>query len=341
LVIYFYLMSKTSELKEFLIHRDRTSDRVLFHPILMQLAAQLNHNTYEEFMTDYRVLVEANVKCLEIMGHDAVGLISDPFRETSAFGGKVRFSGNNNPVCEPIISDIHDLEHLKNPDVYKSERTSDRINAAKYYKKILGDEVPVIGWIEGPLAEAADLAGVNNILLSILMEPDFVRRLMEICVITAKEFAYAQVEAGCLVIGIGDALCSQIDPETYISYILPLHQQIIDFVHSQGAFIKLHICGNITQLLPHLALTGTDILDLDWMVDFETARKQCGDEIILCGNLDPVSCIKEQTPEKISECSRKLMNDQKGTRFILSGGCEIPRDTALENIIAMKTPLNM
>jgi MtaA/CmuA family methyltransferase len=304
----------------------------------MQLAAQFNHNTYEEFMTDYRVLVESNIRCLEIIDHDAVGLISDPFRETSAFGGKVQFSGNKNPVCEPIISDIQDLGHLKNPDVYKSERTSDRINAAGYYKKLLGDEIPVIGWIEGPLAEAADLAGVNNILLNILMEPVFVRKLMEICVITAKEFARAQVEAGCLVIGIGDALCSQIDPETYCSYILPLHQEIIDFVHSQGAYTKLHICGNITQLLPNLSLTGTDILDLDWMVNFRTAREECKGEIILCGNLDPVSCIKEKSPDEISECAKKLIDDQKGSRYILSAGCEIPRDTPLENIIAMKIP---
>lgn len=331
-------MSKTAELKEFLINKDKTSGRVLFHPILMQLAAQFYNSTYEQFMTDYRVLVESNIRCMELIDHDAVGLISDPFRETSAFGGKVQFSGNNNPVCEPIISDIHDLDHLKNPDVYKSERTFDRIRAAGYYKDFIGDEIPIIGWIEGPLAEAADLAGVNNILLKILMEPDFVKRLMDICVITARDFARAQIEAGCLVIGMGDAICSQIDPETYCSYVLPLHQEIFDFIHSQGAFIKLHICGNITQLLPHLALTGTDILDLDWMVDFKTAREQCGDEIMLCGNLDPVACIKEQTTDRISDCSRKLINEQKGTRFILSGGCEIPRDTPLENINAMKIP---
>jgi MtaA/CmuA family methyltransferase len=331
-------MSKTSELKEFLIHKGKPSGRVHFHPILMQLAAQVNNSTYEQFMTDYRVLVESNIRCLDLWDHDAVGLISDPFRETSAFGGKVRFSGNNNPVCEPVVAEMHDLEHLKNPDIYKSERTIDRILGGKYYRKLLGDKVPVIGWIEGPLAEAADLAGVNNILLKILMEPDFVKKLMDICLITAKDFARAQVEAGCLVIGIGDAICSQIDPDTYHAYVLPLHQEIIDYIHSLGAYTKLHICGNITQLLPGLALTGTDTLDLDWMVDFKTAREQCKDEMILCGNLDPVSCIKEQTSEKISECSKKLIDEQKGKRFILSGGCEIPRDTPLENVLAMKIP---
>lgn len=330
-------MSKSSELRDFLLNNDKPSEKVLFHPILMQFAAKFINSTYEQFMTDYHVLVESNIKCLERIDHDAVGLISDPYRETSAFGASVMFSGNNNPVCEPIIANIHDLDLLNNPDVYKAERTSDRIRAAGYYTKLLGDEIPVIGWIEGPLAEAADLAGVNNILIDILMQPDFVRRLMDICVITAKDFARAQIEAGCLVIGIGDALCSQIDPETYSSFILPLHQEIIDFIHELGAFTKLHICGDITHHLPYVALTRTDILDLDWMVDFTTARDKCQNEMILCGNLDPVSCIQNLIPEKISLQANKLVEDQKYTRFILSGGCEITRDTPLENILAMKS----
>ena len=323
-------------LRDFFVNKDQPSKRVLFHPILMQFAAKLNQSTYEEFMTDYHVLVESNIKCLEKIDHDAVGLISDPFRETSAFGASVEFSGNNNPVCEPIVNDIDDLDLLKNPDVYKAGRTSDRIKAAEYYKKLLGDDIPVIGWIEGPIAEAADLAGVNNILINILMDPDFVRRLMDICVITAKDFARAQIEAGCLVVGIGDAICSQIDPETYSSYVLPLQQEIIDFIHELGAFTKLHICGDITHHLPYVALTRTDILDLDWMVDFNTARKSCKNEMILCGNLDPVSCIQNMTPENVSIHASRLVADQKNTRFILSGGCEITRDTPLENILAMK-----
>jgi MtaA/CmuA family methyltransferase len=330
-------MSKSSELIDFFVNKDQSSKKILFHPILMQFAAKLNQSTYEEFMTDYHVLVESNIKCLEKINHDAVGLISDPFRETSTFGASVEFSGNNNPVCEPIVNDTDDLDLLKNPDVYKAGRTSDRIKAAEYYKKLLGDDIPVIGWIEGPLAEAADLSGVNNILMNILMEPDFVRRLMDICVITAKDFARAQIEAGCLVIGIGDALCSQIDPETYSSYVLPLHQEIIDFIHELGAFTKLHICGDITHHLPYVALTRTDILDLDWMVDFNTARNICKNEMILCGNLDPVSCIQKMTPENVSIHASRLIAKQKNTRFILSGGCEITRDTPLENILAMKS----
>ena len=40
---------------------------VAFHPILMQLAARLYGKTYAEFMTDYHVLVDSNMKCLGLI----------------------------------------------------------------------------------------------------------------------------------------------------------------------------------------------------------------------------------------------------------------------------------
>ena len=60
----------------------------------------------------------------------------------------------------------------------------------------LGDDVPVIGWVEGPLAEACDLAGVNEILLQLALDPDYVRMLMDRCIVTAGDFARAQIDAG-------------------------------------------------------------------------------------------------------------------------------------------------
>ncbi len=280
--------------------------------------------------------MESNIKCLEKFDLDSVGLISDPYRETSAFGGKVEFFGDNNPYCPPIINSYQDLDRLKNPNLLMSDRTADRLKAAEYYVKLLGDNIPIIGWIEGPLAEAADLAGVNNILMKILMEEDFVRKLMDICIITAKDFARSQIEAGCKLIGLGDALCSQIDAAAYESLVFPLHRELVDFIHSQDAFVKLHICGDITHLLEQLGETGIDILDLDWMVGFDAARQAAGDEIILCGNLDPVNCIQNLSESELTAAGSELISSQKDKPFIFSGGCEITPDTPKENMMILR-----
>ncbi len=329
-------MTKAEELRQLLEQGTTPEGKVLFHPLLMQYAARLVNSTYAEFMTDYRVLVESNIKCIEMLEHDAVGLISDPYRETSAFGATIEFSCNKSPHCDPIIHHKSDIENLKNPNVYRSARTLDRIKAAEYYTKLLGTGIPIIGWVEGPLAEAADLAGVNSILMQILTEPDFVLKLMMKCLTTAKDFARAQIEAGCLVVGIGDAICSQIDAGTYESYVLPLHQELFEYIHTLGAFTKLHICGDITHLLPLLARAGPDILDLDWMVSFDDARKAFGNQIILCGNLDPVSCIQNLKPYEVYQKSEELIKNQQNHKFILSGGCEITPESPEMNLRAMR-----
>jgi len=329
-------MNKTRKLFHLIEGREKP-DSVLFHPILMHFAARFHGTTYSRFATDYRILVESNIACIEYFDHDAVSVISDPYRETSAFGARVTFPEDSVPLCtEKIIRSVDDVKALKNPDVRKAERTLDRIRGVEYYRYRLGDDVPVIGWIEGPLAEACDLAGDSGILLKILLEPDFVRMLFEKCLVTAKDFAKAQIEAGANIMGVGDALCSQISPALYGDFVLPLHRELFDYIHSLGALVKLHICGNITNHLSKLKETGADIIDIDWMVDIGKAHGAFGDSIAVCGNLDPVSVIQDQSAQEVFDRSRALIAAEQGKKFIFSGGCEITVNTPVENLMAMR-----
>jgi MtaA/CmuA family methyltransferase len=312
-------------------------DNTLFHPILMHFAARFHGKTYSEFASDYRVLVESNAACAEYFDLDAVSLISDPYRETSAFGASVEFPADSVPLCrEHRVRSPEDARNLPSPDIFRAERTRDRILGARYYRRLLGDSLPVIGWIEGPLAEACDLAGVNEMLLALALEPEYVRLLMEKCLVTAKDFARAQIEEGCDVMGVGDAICSQISPEMYREYVFPLHRDLFEYIHSLGALVKLHICGNITHLLPHLCSAGADIVDLDWMVDTDTAQAVLGDGIIRSGNLNPVAVIQDLTADEVYSAARALVERERGRKFILSGGCEITVGTPHANLAAMR-----
>ena len=80
---------------------------------------------YGKFASDYKVLVESNIRAMEYFDTDMVSLISDPYRETSAFGAPVEFIDEGVPRClEHIVKTIDDVINLKRPDLYKSERTS-------------------------------------------------------------------------------------------------------------------------------------------------------------------------------------------------------------------------
>jgi len=327
-------MTKTEQFRA-LLQNGPLQDKVLFRPILMYFAANFIGKTYGEFASDYHVLVEANLRCLDEFGLDMPGLISDPYRETSAFGAKIQYVPDGVPRClNYVVESTEDIIHLKNPDVYKAERTLDRIKAGEVLSKKTQGDIPVIGWIEGPLAEACDLAGVQNMMMQLMIDPDFANRLMDKCMVTAKDFARAQIEAGCEIIGMGDAVCSQIDAETYETFVKERHKELIECIHNLGAKIKLHICGDTSHLLPHYNDLNLDMLDLDWQVDIGHARVVLGDKVILGGNINPV-LVQDKSRDEVFSLCRSLVEKHKNERFILSAGCEITVLTPPENLKAM------
>lgn len=317
------------------------SGYIPFHPILMHFAARFNGHTYGELASDYKVLVDCNIRALEHFDLDWVELISDPYRETAAFGAGIEFIAEGVPKClNHVVTTSDDITALKNPDVHKAARTLDRIKGAELYQKILKGTVPVFGWIEGPLAEACDLAGVSEMLMMLMVDPDFSNRLMDKCMITAKDFAKAQVDAGCDVIGIGDAICSQIDIDTYNTYVLERHRELTSYIQSLGAKVKMHICGNITHLLPSMATLNLDILDIDWQVSFADAYRFMGPKTAICGNINPVT-IQNSEQHQIGEITRSLVREMSGKKFILSGGCEITVNTPAANLKEMSNSLKI
>jgi MtaA/CmuA family methyltransferase len=314
---------------------------VFFRPILMHFAARFNHHTYGEFASDYKVLVESNIKSMEYFDTDMVSLISDPYRETAAFGAPIEFIKEGVPRClKLMVQTFEDAKALPRPDVYKCDRTLDRIKGAEYFQQLLKGTVPLSGWVEGPLAEACDLAGVSEMLVWLMVDPDFSNYLLDKCLLTAKDFAKAQIEAGCDLIGIGDAICSQIDVGTYDSYIKDRHKDLISFIHQLGASVKLHICGNTTHILESYRELNADIIDLDYQVDIAHAREVLGSNVVLSGNINPV-IIQNSSKEEVFQLSKNLVDLYKDSKYILAAGCEITVNTSIENLMAMRNSANL
>jgi MtaA/CmuA family methyltransferase len=329
------------QLYQDLLKGNINKERVFFRPILMHFAARFNNTTYGKFASDYKVLVESNIRAMEYFDTDMVSLISDPYRETSAFGAPVEYIDEGVPRClEKIVKTMDDIKILPTPDVYKYERTLDRIKGAEYFQKLLKGTVPVSGWIEGPLAEACDLTGVSEMLLNLMIDPDFSNTLMDKCLLTAKDFAKAQIDAGCDIMGIGDAICSQIDKDSYDLFVKDRHRELIAFIHECGASVKLHICGNITHLLESFKDLNADIVDLDWQVDIGHAREIFGNEVVLGGNINPV-LIQDKSEEEVYTLSRGLVDKFKDQKYLLAAGCEITVLTPHQNLMAMRKASNL
>jgi MtaA/CmuA family methyltransferase len=170
-------------------------------------------------------------------------------------------------------------------------------------------------------------------MMDLIDKPEMYLKAAETIVDNAIRFARAQIDAGADVIGIGDAVASLINPQMYQDFVLPLETKLIAAIHEAGAATKVHICGDITRNVPYIAKTGTDILDLDWMVSIADAREAVGPDVTLCGNFDPTAVLLQGTPEDVAKAATENL-EAGGRRFILQPGCEVPPGTPEANIRA-------
>ena len=311
-------------------------DRLPVMPITMQFACDLVGARYRQYETDYRVLAEGQLRVADLFDFDYVNTMSDPGREAADCGATLEFF-ENSPAClveeKALLVDKTALARLKTPDPAGGGRMTNGLNAIALLREKAGQEKIVEGWIEGPIAEAADLRGINTIMLDFFDDPQFVRDLFEFVVDMELRFAKAQVEAGVDLIGVGDAAASLIGPALYEQFVWPYEKKLIDGLHDLGTRVRLHICGNTRFALAGMGKLGCAIVDLDFLSPVHEGRAKMGPNQIILGNLNPVAVVRNGTQEAvldaIAQCHREA-----GPRFIIGAGCEIPRDTPHDNVRA-------
>lgn len=304
--------------------------------LTMMFAAREAGVSFGTFCSDYRKLAEGALKCHEKYGIDMVCVISDPMREAEGFGTEVIIPEDGVPYAkERRIRTLKDIDTLKVIDPSLGKRMSDRVEAVHFLKNRVGFDVPVIGWIEGAIAESCDLMDMQEFFMTLLEEPEAAEQLLDICMEQGIRFARAQIEAGADIIGMGDAAASLIGPSLYEEFALPYQQKMISAIHDMGAKVKLHICGDLNPVLSYVGQTGADIIDLDYMVDMEEAVKRFPKEASICGNFNPVDVLLSGTPELVRREVQRCMAIGEINRSMISPGCEVPRDCPAENVRAI------
>ncbi|MCX6617580.1 MAG: uroporphyrinogen decarboxylase family protein, partial [Acidobacteria bacterium] len=315
----------------------RQIDRLPLMPITMMFAADLAGVRYGEYARDHRVLVEAQIRTAEEFDFDYVSAISDPGREAADFGAAIEWYENQPPALaehDSLLGDKAGLGTLKQPDPLGGGRMHDRVKAIELFRRRVAGSKLIEGWVEGPCAEAADLRGINRLMLDFYDDPQFIRALFDAVVDNGMRFAGAQIQAGADIIGVGDAAASLVGPRFYDEFVWPAEKRLVDGIHAAGGRVRLHICGNTRKILAGMGTLGCQIVDLDFLSPLSEGRAQMGPEQVLLGNIDPVKVLRDGSPETVAgavaECHR-----QAGPKFIVGAGCEVVRDTPHANLRAL------
>jgi MtaA/CmuA family methyltransferase len=309
-------------------------DSIPLMPITMMAAADFIKEPYGRYALDYRIQARGQ---LEISAHydiDHVSVVSDPATEAHDYGASIVFYDDQPPAVDEANALFLDKTRLANfspPSPWDGKRMSNRIRAVEEMKNQAAGLKLIEGWIEGPCAESSDLRGINNLMMDFFDDPLFVTDLFEIVVESGISFAREQIKVGADIIGVGDAAASLVGPGFYNEMVWKYEKRIVDAIHEMGAMVRLHICGNVTDILEGMGRLGCDLVDVDSLAAFDKARADTGPAQLLCGNIDPVRVLRNGTAEQVRREVETCFN-QANPGFICGAGCEVPRDTPEENL---------
>lgn len=313
----------------------KTVDHTPVWPFVMTFAAKYAGVPYGAFASDYREMAKALIKTAEDFDLDAITVDSDAYREATACGAEIVYPYDELPYLKANAIREKEKFSFRQPIIENCPRLVDKIEGVRKVKEYFKEDKAVAGWIEAPLQCAGILYPMDEFMTDIYEDPHFIEELVAFTTELGTAFAVEQVKAGADIIGIGDAMASLVSPAVYEEYFLPATKRLVQEIRRKVKVkLKYHICGQATHLLKYSEDIGFDIVNIDYLVDMETAFEMVHGKTAIKGNINPVT-LMTQTPEEIYKICRNLLTLTENKKFILSPGCEAAKNTPVENMKAM------
>jgi len=253
--------------------------------------------------------------------------------ETALMGVKVSYPSDKDPweSKDPILDDPAKLEMLEYPDFYISpfmayvhRMYSEICEMVDKYAPDFKVNFPSI--FRSPFAVACTLRGMENLLIDMYDNPDFVHRLMSYVTETRirweKERAvFLGQKIPAMKIGNDEVNCPTISPALYKEFILPYETKLLKFY---GKLDYFHSCGNITPLLESIKTLSPTLLHISSWTDLRKAAEIFSGtstrfEVWVHPAEDVMMASREHALEKIS-CIARTCSEYKVPGYSIVSG---------------------
>ena len=240
---------------------------------------------------------------------------------------------------ESPIKTMDDLEHYTPPDPTLPQRYAeiDELVAA-----FAGDKA-VIVQLRDVFSLPRYLLGMENLLMSLITQPDLVRALVDLSVEINLQIASEVAARGVKIVYTGDDYAYTkgplMSPRHFRQFFYPGLKRLVAGFKELGLMYIKHTDGDLWPILDMIVDAGIDCLDpIDPLagMDITEVKAKYGDRIAIKGNVDCALTLTFGTPEDVAEETKEAMRKgMPGGGFILSSSNSIVSATKPENYLAM------
>jgi uroporphyrinogen decarboxylase len=236
------------------------------------------------------------------------------------------------------VGTMADLRHFRVPD----PRKDPVLKALRKVVRRFGGKRAILVVTQAVFAASWNLCGMERLLESYLLEPEFAKALGDMVVEYNRELHSLAIAEGADLIVLGDDYAHKtatiMSPAQFREFILPGLSEVVANIKSHGAFCVKHTDGNIWAILEDIVSTGIDgigPLEPGAGMDLVQVKRKVGERVCVVGNVD-VDLLCRGSVEQVRRMTRVLIEKvSPGGGHILSSGNSITSAVRPENFRAM------
>lgn len=307
----------------------------LMIPVMTHPGIEASGHTVRELITDARIHAEAIVYLANHYPTAAACAAMDLTVEAEAFGAEIVFPEDEiASVTGRLLQSVDDIRQLQVPNL-TAGRVREYLRAnATAARRITGK--PLFAGCIGPFSLAGRLYGMSEVMMLMYNEPEATHELLRKCTEFLTKYCKALKATGANGVLMAEPAAGLMSDDDCMKFSSQYVKQIVEQVQDEHFMLVLHNCGNTGHCTKAMVATGADAYHFGNKCVMEDVMQHVPADKLGLGNIDPVSVLKEGTPEDVRRAISELKEKCSAyPNFVLSTGCDTPPQTPLENIDAL------
>ena len=318
------------------------TERNLFCPAIYEHKAKLIGESVSQVAANSALLEQAVLAEYEMYQPDMLTVGLDIYNiEAEAFGAEVVFSDKPDAVPsikEKILKDVSEVDKLQMPHILTAGRIPLLLEASKNINLVLGKNVLVRGALSGPYSIAAELIGIEPLIMTMMTDQASFVKLLDFTTSFVIAYGKEYINNG-ISICLFDSQASPplVSPEMFKTFLLPRYKKIAHEFKTAGCECSELVIGGQTDPIATSILNGGfDIVLCDFLCE---VKSYFNDEVqslpLIRRNISPILIEQgdfEAIQPKITE-TKQLANDFNN---LVIGTGVLSYNVPAENILKIK-----
>lgn len=263
----------------------------------------------------------------------------------SFLGCPIKDDSSDGPALQgSVLPSLEELNKLQIEKVKQNPIMQAIIRSHHLVADTIGKKTMIIPTQWAPFTFASRILGTEATMMATINEQEKLEKLIKF----ATELIWTLLESileheDIIGANFSDPAASGdlISPATFRKFAAPALQELVRRLKSKGKYAMIHICGDSSKILSAILEIAPHCFSLENKVDLRQAKKLLGGKVCVAGNISPTgSFLTGQPEEVVAEAKACLEAWGQDPGYILTVGCDFPKNVPLSNMLALMSLKN-